>query len=358
MLVDPRRGERTQGTFRGCLLGGAVGDALGAPIEFMSLEEIRERFGRAGVADLVAGSWPAGSITDDTQLTLFTAEAMIRGRHRWRSRGIASAAGVARRAYLRWLHTQGEPAPRDVLDGWLVEVSGLHARRAPGSTCLAALRAGGDGTPDEPANDSKGCGTVMRIAPVGLALPGRAFEAGCELAAITHGHRTGQLAAGYLAQLVADVSGGAELRAAAYDGLSRLSRERGSEETAGAVEAALALAAEASGGAEPAPEAVESLGGGWIAEEALAIGLYSALVARDFTHGVLLAVNHGGDSDSTGAIAGNLLGLLCGEEGIPARWLERLELRDVVARVADDLWTHFGETDGCSGSDLDRYPPA
>ena len=281
---------------------------------------------------------------------------MIRGLHRFEGRGIASPAGVARRAYLRWLHTQGEPVPLDVLDGWLVKVRGLHARRAPGNTCLSALRAGGWGSPHAPANDSKGCGGVMRVAPVGLALPDLAFEAGCEVAAITHGHRTGHLAAGYLAELVADVSRGAELRDAADGALAKLGGERGHEETSAAVEKALELAADVSAGSEPTPATVESLGGGWVAEEALAIGLYCALVARDFTDGVLLAVNHGGDSDSTGAIAGNLLGLIHGEQGIPASWLERLELREVVETVADDLWAHFGEGRPRACGDEGRYP--
>ena len=58
---------------------------------------------------------------------------------------------------------------------------------------------------------------------------------------------------------------------------------------------------------------------------------------------MLLAVNHSGDSDSTGSIAGNILGLIHGEEGIPARWLEGLEVRDLIAAVATDLWLHFGD---------------
>jgi ADP-ribosylglycohydrolase len=345
-------GRRSRAAYRGCLLGGAIGDALGAPVEFMKLAEIHQRFGPAGVTDLVAGDWAAGSITDDTQMTLFTAEAMIRGLHRFNERGIASAAGVARRAYLRWLHTQGESVTEDVLDGWLVKKSALHARRAPGTTCLAALRAGGHGTRELPANDSKGCGGVMRIAPVGLALRDSSFSAGCEVAAITHGHRTGYLAAGYLAEVVAAVVDGADLRDAAYTVLGRLGKERGHEETTAAVETALGLAAEG----KPSPSVVESLGGGWVAEEALAIGLYCALVARDFADGVQLAVNHGGDSDSTGAIAGNLLGLVHGEAGIPERWIERLELRNVITRIADDLFAHFGcETqDECD--DVERYP--
>jgi ADP-ribosylglycohydrolase len=346
--------RRTRLAFSGCLLGGAVGDALGAPIEFMRLEEIRRRFGREGVTDLVAGRWPTGSVTDDTQMTLFTAEAMIRGVHRHRNRGIAAAAGAARRAYLRWLHTQGERVPEDVLDGWLVTVPALRARRAPGNTCLTALIAGGPGTTESPVSESKGCGTVMRIAPVGLALPDSAFRAGCEVAAITHGHPTGWLAAGYLAQVVAWLADGRDLRDAAVAALAPLAQVRGHEETTAAVRSALSL----TDGGEPSPEKVESLGGGWVAEEALAIALYCALVARDFAHGVLLAVNHGGDSDSTGAIAGNLLGLVHGEQAIPARWLERLELREVIARVADDLWAHFGRAQvrRCDDVDRERYP--
>jgi ADP-ribosylglycohydrolase len=97
----------------------------------------------------------------------------------------------------------------------------------------------------------------------------------------------------------------------------------------------------------------------------LAIGVYCALKARDFRSGILLAVNHGGDSDSTGSIAGNLLGLIHGEAGIPATWLERLEAREVVAQVATDLWLHFGEGDKPEWADFtgqgqppdwERYP--
>jgi ADP-ribosylglycohydrolase len=344
--------RRSRAAYRGCLLGGAVGDALGAPIEFMNLAEIHRHHGLDGVTDLVAGDWPVGSITDDTQMTLFTAEAMVRGRHRFDERGIASAAGVARRAYLRWLHTQGESVPQDLLDGWLVKVGGLHARRAPGTTCLASLRAGGNGTVESPANDSKGCGGIMRIAPVGLAMRDLAFTTGCEIAAITHGHPTGQLAAGYLADVVAKLVDGTQLRAAACAAADRLGKERAQEETTAAVEKAIALAAKG----DPSAARVESLGGGWVAEEALAIGLYCALVARDFAHGVLLAVNHGGDSDSTGSIAGSLLGLVHGEAGIPKHWLERLELREVITQISDDLWAHFGRNERSRCDDRERYP--
>jgi ADP-ribosylglycohydrolase len=352
------RGGRTRGHFRGCLLGGAVGDALGAAIEFKTLPEIRQEFGPAGLRDFGIAYGRAGAITDDTQMTLFTAEALLRAEHCRLRDPECRPVEVAWHAYLRWMRTQGEVVqPRGLPDedGWLVGVRGLHARRAPGTTCLTALRKGRMGSPERPLNDSKGCGGVMRAAPAGFA-PGQPFQLGCELAALTHGHPTGWLAAGTLAQLVHEVAEGSSLEEGAVRALEVLRRHPGHEETSLAVERAVALARSSRG----SPEEVESLGQGWVAEEALAIGLYAALAAQGYEHGVLLAVNHSGDADSTGSIAGNLLGLALGEQAIPARWLERLELRDVVEQVADDLHRHFGAgAVPCAGGQCGswaRYP--
>jgi ADP-ribosylglycohydrolase len=69
-------------------------------------------------------------------------------------------------------------------------------------------------------------------------------------------------------------------------------------------------------------------------------------VARDLEHGLLLAVNHGGDSDSTGSLTGNLLGAALGEDAIPSRWLADLELRAEVERAADALYAESGSRVG------------
>jgi ADP-ribosyl-[dinitrogen reductase] hydrolase len=115
------------------LLGGAVGDALGAPIEFMSLAEIRARFGSQGVTGMVEGVWPPGSVTDDTQMTMFTAEGLIRASVRFELKGICHPPSVVDHAYARWLATQGEQSCRwddAKFDGWLFRVEALYARRA------------------------------------------------------------------------------------------------------------------------------------------------------------------------------------------------------------------------------------
>jgi ADP-ribosylglycohydrolase len=313
--------------FAGCLLGGAVGDALGAPIEFSSLADIRGRFGPAGVRGYVSAAknsrqeiGPKGRITDDTQMTMFTAEGLIRAYARWATRGICSPPAVVFHAYIRWLHTQGlhsESSSFDKKDdGWLINVNGLHSQRAPGSTCLSALQRG------RAVKTSKGCGGVMRAAPVGLFYDAtEAFEMGCEVAATTHGHPSGYLAAGYLAAVIANIIAGESVRAAIDSALPFLLAARRHKECLCAINAAVQLAEDRS--VRPSPETVERLGEGWVAEEALAISLYCALVARaNFRRGLLLAVNHSGDSDSTGAITGNILGAHLGKAKIPASWLK------------------------------------
>jgi ADP-ribosylglycohydrolase len=335
----------TRQRFLGCLLGGAVGDALGAPVEFLSRAQILERFGPEGVTDYAPAYGGVGRITDDTQMTLFTAEGLLRGWVRGCFRGITSLSGVTAHAYLRWLQTQNESSTLAVRlgnePGWLIGQRELHARRAPGNTCLSALRAMPSlGAPAH--NDSKGCGGVMRVAPVGLFAwhfrqrePIEAvFALGAELAALTHGHPTGSLTAGVLAVMVMQLVDGASLAQSIEAGTACLRQHPGHEETLHVLQRAVTLAASD----VPRADAIAQLGQGWVAEEALAIAVYCALVACDFADGVRLAVSHDGDSDSTGAIAGHLLGAQLGVEAIPAAWLAPLELREVIEELAQDLF--------------------
>jgi ADP-ribosylglycohydrolase len=324
---------------RGCFLGGAVGDALGAAIEFESIQEIRSRFGPEGLRDYAPACGVTGAITDDTQMTLFTAEGILRAYTRGTAKGICHPPSVVDHAYARWLATQGRRSRRwnvDEPDGWLIGVRGLHHRRAPGNTCLSALADADAGTTRAPINDSKGCGGVMRVAPAGLtgAGPfGDPFALGCDTAALTHGHPSGYLAAGVFAELISRVIEGELLELAVERVLLRVADEPGHEEVERALRAAIDRAED---DPELVPEDIEAFGGGWVAEEALAIAVFIALCANSFEEGVLAAVNHSGDSDSTGAMAGNLLGAMYGVDAIPATWLDRLELRNEIDSLVDD----------------------
>ncbi|MGE5478897.1 MAG: ADP-ribosylglycohydrolase family protein [Chloroflexota bacterium] len=362
----------------GCFLGGAIGDALGAPIEFMSLREIRYLFGMEGVRDFVEHPGGIGEFTDDTQMTLFTAEGLIRGFMRFHHKGISSATFVCYNAYLRWLHTQGERVKtkssiggieedskwtKDIIgSGWLIKRKELLKRRSPGQTCISALLSGECGRMDRPINDSKGCGGVMRVAPVGLAWSGSletAFETGCEIAAITHGHPTGYLAAGAFAAIISGLSDGASLLDSIEAAVKILKKEKRHTETLNSINKALLFYKElgptVGETSRDLPEIIEKLGGGWIAEEALAIALLcSLLYQNDFRRGVLAAVNHSGDSDSTGAIAGNILGLIHGREKLPPRWIDNLKYNDIVIEIAEDFM--LNKIDFNSEEGWDRYP--
>jgi ADP-ribosyl-[dinitrogen reductase] hydrolase len=172
----------------GCLLGGAVGDALGAVVEFDSIDEIRRRHGPDGVVTFPP---EGGRITDDTQMTLFTAEGLVRARRRYDIRRVDHSTDELWLAYRRWLHTQGEGGPAGAeLGGGLVEEPLLRHRRAPGTTCLSALIGNDPGFVDMPVNNSKGCGGVMRVAPVGLVAR-RPSGLGLASAALTQGHPSG-----------------------------------------------------------------------------------------------------------------------------------------------------------------------
>ncbi len=356
---DNPASRRTLEHFTGCLLGGAVGDALGAPVEFHSIHAICSEYGSSGITDYAAAYGRRGVITDDTQMTLFTAEGLLRAITSRRHKGTSHPASVIHHSYIRWLRTQGERSrshfPQDEMDGWLIEVKGLHNRCAPGNTCLSALRGEEMGAMQRPLNNSKGCGGVMRVAPVGLVAEDeeRAFSLGCEAAAITHGHPSGYYSAGCFAAIIYHLLSGRSLPDAIELALRILERPENDEheECTEAVHQARAMWRD--GGLKPSPEAIERLGGGWVGEEALAISLYCALAAQDdFARGVLLAVNHSGDSDSTGAITGNLLGLMLGAKEIPEKWLAELELRVEIEVMAGDLYTQFEDTDAW----LNRYP--
>lgn len=310
----------------GCLLGGAIGDAMGYPVEFMRYVEITRYFGGAGVRDLSESN----HISDDTQMTLFTAEGLLNA-HKTGKSPVKSVY----RSYLRWYYTQcGVRMPGAKYEGGLLGQREIFASRAPGSTCISSLSSGQMGTIADPINNSRGCGGVMRVAP--CAVFPHTFDLGCRVAAITHGHPGGYISAGALAELLQKLYYGQSLPDAVQDVTDELLEIEGADSTREALEKAVALAAEG----RPCAPTVKELGQGWVGEEALSIAVYSALsFPTDFGQAVRLAVNHDGDSDSTGAICGNIMGMLLGAGAIPVEWRDGVEMCNVIRAYAVRLST-------------------
>lgn len=322
--------------FRGCLLGGAVGDALGWPVEFLLDIQIKKQYGSKGITNLVIGENGKAEITDDTQMTLFTAEGLLTALDGGKHSDIIS---YVYDAYLTWLYTQGESAQGEYLSKhWLIDKKELYKKRAPGFTCIESLKSGIKGTILKPINHSKGCGGVMRVAPIGLMFESRkAFQIACECAAITHGHPSGYISAGIFACIISEIILGNDIEASVNIALDIAKEYEGHEECIVTIKKAIYLV----GNTINPKSAINQIGEGWVGEEALAIALYCSLKYKDDFHKALIvAVNHDGDSDSTGAITGNILGAFLGIERILNICIGKLELSEVITEIADNIYEY------------------
>lgn len=327
--------------FRGCFLGGAVGDALGYAIEFDDEDEIFGRYGEDGIQHLHEAGSPA-LISDDTQMSLFTANGILYSLTNFKSVALRSIF----LAYCEWLNTQGTFRQWDKHEKakmWLRPIPEMNALRAPGLTCLRYLRTSRwGGSIDEPVNQSKGCGGVMRVAPIGLF----SGEENCAklaagAAALTHGHPLGWLSAAVLAQIVHDnvYEPCATLRETI---LSAAAKVTAIYPEADEIEGFLEHAADMAANPDISDlSGVHRCGEGWVGDEALYIAVFCALRHEsDFAAAIRSSVNHKGDSDSTGSVCGNILGAWLGEEAVKSAFeLNWLELCEVITEIADDLYT-------------------
>jgi len=368
--------------YRGCLLGGAAGDALGYAIEFDREEAIAARYGSHGIRDYQLDERGLAPFSDDTQMTLYTANSLLcslaalsaqayggtqasggaptssdaqasSGAPAPAPAPLPSPAALAAYApaqmaqfYVEWMYTQVSPYPLTEPKAWISSLPELFASRAPGVTCMNACEAMANGA--KAVNNSKGCGGIMRMAPVGLINTCPSFSGvelqrlGAQLAELTHCHELGWMPAGVFAHIVSLLSRdeASSVREATTQALNTLPEAFPNAHYLGQLQELLRYTLRLADSDTPDLEAIHALGEGWVAEEALAIGLLCSLRHEDdFAGAITSAVNHGGDSDSTGAIAGNIVGAHLGLAGIPQRYLEHLELRDTISKIADDLFT-------------------
>lgn len=308
--------EREQ--FVGCLLGVAVGDALGFPVEGLSLERIREKFGPNGVQDFVTVGLrgaPLGTYSDDTQLTLAVARALLAAGRQ----PLEQLMEALCREYLAWYRSP-------------------EMARGPGWATLDALGrlAHGRSWMETGVRDSKGCGAAMRVAPIGLYYY-REPETLCRIAElsalVTHKHPTGVAAAVANAYAVARALERVPPREL-YEDVLRLASLTNQE-----LLASLAEVNELDGVAPPL--AFARLGETGSAEEVFASAMFCFLRSPDdFRATVLAAANSSGDSDSIAAMAGALSGAHNGVAAIPEKWRREVENAAEIERLAGELFAH------------------
>ncbi|MEU6243090.1 ADP-ribosylglycohydrolase family protein [Streptomyces sp. NPDC047024] len=323
---------------RGTLLGIALGDTLGAPVDVLGLDEIRSAYGAEGVLDLGFAHGRRGAVTHHTQLTLFTVDGLIRAQVR-RDTGAWHPPTDLHRAYLRWRATQRDwgPDERRKEDGWLAREEWLYARREPPRSLLSGLGDEVMGTLERPKNPGElGPEAVARSGPFGLLVgwePQLVAQLSVECAAQTHGHPVACLAAGAYAVIVHALARGEDLDAAVWSAVALLSARPGHQP----VVEALQHAVNAVRLGPPNPVRVEELAGDGTADGLLAAAVYCALAADDVRLGLCLAVNQSGPSAAAGALTGGLLGALHGETALPPAWLAELEGRPTILELADDF---------------------
>lgn len=337
---------------RGSLVGGAIGDALGYPVEFVySFKEIQAKYGDNGITGYdLSYRWldeksGMALFSDDTQMTLYTAEGLLDAE----KSGKPIVPSICN-AYLAWFGRQVGKKVKISYDSELSKIDELNQQRAPGNTCLSALFSVYSGK--EPMNSSKGCGGIMRVAPIGLYgavhgwTHGDTAKLAGDAAELTHLHPLStysSAALGVIVQLCASAEG--PIDKDAFKDIVEKSKGVVSdvygadapemEEFLKIVRNALQLA----DNLHEDWEIIENgLGGGWVAEETLAIAIFSVIRHIDnFNACMICSVNHGGDSDSTGAVAGNIIGAILGYSAIPYKFTESIQLKDLLITTADAL---------------------
>jgi ADP-ribosyl-[dinitrogen reductase] hydrolase len=289
---------------RGSLLGLAVGDALGAPLEFSS----RERAGRATAEGLEmrgGGIWQAGEWTDDTAMALCLAESIA-------ERGLLDLEDLCGR-YIDW----AQSGPKDI-------GTTTHAALASASNADEARR--NARRFHERTGKSAGNGTVMRATPIGLVAVSQdqGSEPARQDALLSHSDpAAGAASAALCGALVALLEEADPLEAATAEAAGHPRLEEavhaardGDRETVGRLAAS------------------DELGACWTT---LGVGLLALCLGVDFEQGVGWAISLGGDTDTNGAVAGALIGCRDGVDSIPPRWLQPVREREQLERAARAL---------------------
>ena len=327
---------------RGCLLGLAVGDALGYTVDPKTWEDIKLSYGPNGLMgyDLVNGRAEASSYT---QIAAYIANGLLIGTTRGKQEQFPKYMNLAVKEWARRQNLPRDPAKDHC---WVSRIPQLRRRHCRDSRMLDALRAEVLGTPEKPINSADSPGSITAAVMVGLAYDPKYMQAphvgilGAWSVAMTHGDTETFLSGAVLALLIAAMLQEPEIGLQehfknAVDAMAHLFADRWPE--------ANTLADRLNAVVDNIdPEAdhqakMEQLHC-FTTAECLAGAIYAACVCNDdFDRAMILAVNHSGRSAAVGAIVGAILGAQMGAEALPDFYLESLEVKGVLNVLAQDL---------------------
>lgn len=330
--------KKTKEFYRGCLVGGAVGDALGAPVRFMTLTEIKEKYGECGINNIVLGRKGRAELTENTQLTLFTAEGLLRAECRGNNIGVSDVLHCMYHSYLRWTYTQGLGVieeEKDIYDGILIKQKDFYTKKINRPNYLISIINGEIGVIEKPINLNRDCRGIMRVAPIGLFYrPNYTMNKATDCVAITHGDHLAQISAGIFTYIISDISVGVNIEDAIEDSIKELSKYNNVLRIKDLIEKAKVLATN-----KKSDEiCIKELGNGWLPEEMLAIAVFCSLrYKNNFEQAIIAAVNIDGDSSTVASMVGNILGIYLGISKVPKKWSNKVELIDILLKISDDL---------------------
>jgi ADP-ribosylglycohydrolase len=325
----------TRSAFAGCIVGLAVGDALGYPHEFRTVKQVQKEIAPEGITGflrlqderftrpwIVGTDHPPGTFTDDTQMSIAVAEAMLDAGRAGLSDRDALMSAMARR-FVQWFDSDKND-------------------RSPGETTGIACKRLREGASWREAGvvESKGCGANMRVAPIGLVVAKdleQCADIARDCARITHAHPAALEGAAAAALLVALAHRSpAEMHAE----VTRLCGGRSPDFDEIFAKVPHVLDAPADQVLVARGSTPEALGEGWVAEEAIASALWCVWRhPDDYRAAVLRAVNTDGDSDSIATMAGSISGARLGLDAIPAEWRRDVEDSAYLHALASRLET-------------------
>lgn len=317
----------TESQFVGSIVGLAVGDALGYPAEFRRRAQLLAEVGPEGITDFIAlkdarfsrpffiaPDCPPGTYTDDTQMTIAVAESLLRAGRA----DLDDLMAEMGRKFVSWSRSEKN-------------------NRAPGETCMEGCGNLSRGVHWRVAGvkDSKGCGSAMRVAPIGLYYNhlDQVAEISRASSLLTHGHNAALEAAAAGAIMVAMALKGSDPEII-YGEIDRRCSNSSSDFSATWRKVPELLTSP--------PEDVltkDGIGEGWVGEEAVASAMYCFWRSPDdFKQAVLTAINTDGDSDSIGTITGSVVGARLGIEAIPRNWRYGVEDSEYLHDLATRIW--------------------